>query len=425
MLISLLLMTSMSLTEDSAVVEAMLDEDRSLGERVTLVVDARPFPIEEVFWALKLDAVPSAWSPRLDRDLPLDPDDQAVLEAAIEQGPYSSIVGFLHSLTEEKLDVDSRLTILEILSWVGRLADLELALDAASPESEEILAPRSVKRGFGRTLASLHERHERMFEAELLWLFRKAHSNLKPQVVNLIQRRDVEQPVELLGSMLGEFSECDAMLLQAMLVEGREERRNVSERCLSAVRQFLTSEHPSWQRQACRVLGVLEDEASIPDLIARMGAADSNLRAAAQYGLEACARKKLGNDPVRWQAWYERDRAWWEEEADRAFDDLANAGVRRAMQALNEIGSHTLHRKSIADAVVSALDRPEPGVVLTTIQLLRRLGEDAIARDLVPLLNRSDEGIVRAAHEALRQLVGVNLPPNASAWDEHLRRIQW
>ena len=53
---------------------------------------------------------------------------------------------------------------------------------------------------------------------------------------------------------------------------------------------------------ACYALGALGDDRAVPVLIGLL--ADTDLRGPARQALEALTKQKLGDDPVRWKAWW-------------------------------------------------------------------------------------------------------------------------
>lgn len=409
------------------VVHLLLEVERPSDDVATELAELRPFPVHEIFWMLEGDAIPADWSPLLDVDEPLTRKQRWVLASTLVRAPRGLTMPFLNELlqSEPQLGVQTKMTIVEVVGWIGRVEDLPTLLRAGAPESELYLAPRPLRKAFGDALGDIFARAPKRIEAELPWVFQNAHSGLRKEVLTLAESGFLTEPIETLGQMLGLHPEFDLLVLHSLHAVGATRSFDASDHTLAEVRRFFDGSHPSERRMACRVVGVLNDVDAISILIRALESPNGNLRQAAAYGLEQCTGLNLDQNVLRWRSWYERDSMWWENDANRCFDELANGDPHSAMKSLMDITGRSLDRRALALSVLPALDRPEVGIVVTTCAFLGRQGSSIVCADLVPLLDSSEISVRVAALKALRRITGLQLAGDARVWGRLVRVLQW
>lgn len=421
MILQFALLAGLAAPTQGDVVQILLDGTHK--DPAAEIARLSPFPVEEVFWMLQGDEIPAAWNDASDEDQFLSSTQERILERALRDAPREVCLEYLRELAGTELGIETKATIVEILGWIGTHNNLDVLLLAASPESERYLAPARLRRAFGDALADVFSRHADRMEPELPWLFRNAHSGLRLEVVHLVENEALLEPIEVLARMLDVHSEFDVLVLQTMHMVALRPTEDGSQVTKRAVRAFLRDDDAACVRLACRTLGALEDVESITDLIHLLDSDDSNQRAAAAYGLSVGTGLQFGENVVRWRSWFERERVWWEERSIERFDELAHGEIGIAMRALREISEHCLDRDELARGVAPALERPERGLVLTAIAFLARLESRAAVPDLIPLLDRRDEDVRRAAWRTLVRLSGQRLAPEVEAWEAYRRSL--
>ena len=129
----------------------------------------------------------------------------------------------------------------------------------------------------------------------------------------------------------------------------------------------------------------------------------------------------LGRDKARWEEWLEGEREWWETESRREIGSLGSQNSEKVLRVINTLASHRIYRDAVTQGLLPRLKDTNPRIRLATVQALLQLGSPDAQRPLIDALPDDDQAVCQAAHEALKTMSGLDLPPDPTAWREALR----
>lgn len=174
--------------------------------------------------------------------------------------------------------------------------------------------------------------------------------------------------------------------------------RDVAQRCLAA-----------------ELAAEVHDLDAVPRLIDGLDDPDPRVQRSAAQALRSMAHTAL-DDAELWTEWFEREQAWWGEQAEGLFQDLTAVHPGTANAALRTLAQHPLHRHEAAERIAQSLpNQPEPCSVGACL-VLEKLGSRAALPGLVHALEQGTPPLRDAAWKALRTLTGEELPLDAEAW---------
>ena len=165
-------------------------------------------------------------------------------------------------------------------------------------------------------------------------------------------------------------------------------------------------------------------EAAIPDWIQLLASESRGIRERARRSLEQISGLALGPEAGRWQAWYDAETAWYENEAPDLFTELESEDDARVLAALRVLSTRRLARDELAQEIAPLLQHPTQAVRLCTCSALATLGSAAVVPALVAVLEATyeseDEKTASAVHTTLRTLTELDLPLDPPLWRERL-----
>jgi hypothetical protein len=189
----------------------------------------------------------------------------------------------------------------------------------------------------------------------------------------------------------------------------------------AALARYLDPEVPQLCAAVARALGEIEDEDSLPKLIELLESENYSVRDNAHWALKRCSRLAFPAAVGPWERWYAEQSTWWNERAERLFDDLEQSVRLRRLLALEELGRAALYRDEIADHVAPLLTDGDVLVRRRACDTLRELDVRCVGAALMAALDDSDEEVRVKSRAALESIFGVVLPPEIEGCRKALR----
>lgn len=317
-------------------------------------------------------------------------------------------------------ELPRRRLALELLGGLGTDEDLELASrlgEAPGDEDLELLEP------FGEAVEGILARSgsralgpARRLVLDLQPLFAEV---LLLELADLANDRD--EVALALADLLGRRAELDGVLLRSLaeLLPGLSLRTvgHVAQR----TERYLRADDPQLRRDAIRAAGRTGQGRLAIQLLPGLESEHRGVRAAAHEALVLLSGQPFPAEPRRWQAWLEREEAWYREELERVLGDISSGRAPTVMAGLGELLAHPLYRQE----ALPELER----LVLDGTATLRARGLHAIAqlgvvRDpgfLLPYLSDVRPEVRTAAWKALRATTGLELAEDVDAWTRALQ----
>lgn len=357
------------------------------------------------------DWAPAAWV--------CEPDEiGAVSQQALERLPARHVVAHL----EKELggaDLSQKLLALRILGGLGSQEGLELAWRTAASCGDRGLAHANVRRSVIAALGAILRDNPRAFE----WVEERA-SEASPllclALVDSVVAAEDPRGMACLQALLREFPEQQAAVLEGMA----ELERLFPWRLAGGLTSHLTrlARSPDWEER--RLFAALEarvhDVDLVPGLIDLLDDGDGRVQRAAVLAIEEVGRLPLGRDAAAWEAWYEREHAWWEQEGGALAETLLHTANGRATEALRELSQHPLYRHEAARTIGETLLRQPTPSCIQACNALITLGSRAAIPGLLAAIERGHAQLRNSAWRALRDLTTANLPLSADVWREYL-----
>jgi hypothetical protein len=395
--------------------DAALEVERLLAE---------PLPARAEDLARKLAALGAPAAPPLIRALAGDaereplagPVRETALDA-LELLPRSSVLSALDAALGPDAPRASRCAALEILGRTGQRSEVsELVRFATPPKGcaeRELDVEEAFERGASDWLARNPE-SAALLAAKLpqvpptLWiaLARELGAVLPPT------------QLECLSELLGGTGGADVLLLGEIERLAPRATTAVWREVRPAVRERLDDEDPLVCIAACRAVRALEDPEAVDGLIRLLAAEEESVRTAAFDALRALTRQTLDPEPEVWSAWYSRELAWWQGEAQRHLTALRMGLKLEIAPALIGLARGVLFREEIAPALLGFLQHADGDVARLTASILGTLGSRLAVPALAEALTSRDRTVVAAAHKALRQIAQRDLGARTEDWLE-------
>jgi HEAT repeat protein len=186
------------------------------------------------------------------------------------------------------------------------------------------------------------------------------------------------------------------------------------------VRPFLESEHQHERRAAMAVLARLGDATAVPRMLELLEHGDAGERREAHEALRTLSACQFPDQVASWRAWYERERVWWEEQAQEAFEQLSSDDHALVLAAVRAVGDRSLRRERLAAELAPLVQHDAPAVRAYACAGLGQLRVPATVEVLVGALDDEEPAVRTQAVRALRAITGKDLPPEREAWSRAL-----
>jgi HEAT repeat protein len=345
---------------------------------------------------------------------PMGAEWRRVLRESLATRPRRELVPFLEDRAAEGLSDNECLEAQLLLGAMGSADHLKLLVrvTAARPTGEGL--PPELRTGFESALAALLARDPSGM-TRLPALFVESPAALGSAIAGALGRQPSAQATAVLAGLLGRKPGLDPLLLLRLAERGRPGVREVGD-VLERVRTYLGESDPSLLCAAIQALGRLGDEDSVEALIALLRRDDARVRASAIDALSRLTGLGHGSDPRRWAAWFEAESLWWERDASALLVHVERGRGLEFVRASRETLEHRLFPGRIARAFAQALGRAQAEEAELACQALARLRSPAGVPALVEALDHRDARVRNAAWKALRDITGVELPPDPTAW---------
>lgn len=354
--------------------------------------------------------------------------DQAVHPAAVE-ARERLLIDALAAWNEEvvarvlcdlalETEPGERLAVVRVLGRVGTASAQEGLFEVLSDLDPTLFAVESVS-------AIVEEAFERCLRARpagapavVAWAGRMGAPCLE-LVARCARRLGGATGVRLLASLLGRDAGLDRRALGELSTLLETPSAALGDWDFSQIRWLIDRVDPEISRGAIVVLGRLCDRDSFPSIAAQLEHQDRLVAGASRWSLRAMSRTDCGASREAWNAWFDRESAWWDGEAATLIQRLHEESLGDVREALAALVDHALFRHEIAQAVGPLTVAPDAPRALLAISALERIGSPRGAPWLVRALAFEDERR-EPARSAARALTGLDLGFDPAAWTRAL-----
>jgi len=303
-----------------------------------------------------------------------------------------------------------------VLAQAGLAQDYDLALEIARAPNPD---PENVASALREALIALHRR-EPTSVGRVATRVGRGPLELDAALLQALGRSDLASAGPALVRTLGRSAKLDALALEELGAWGQRGTRSLDAQDARRVRDELQSPHAPTKRAALLALALLDDVASVPEIAQQLESSDASTRGNAHWALEHLTGLRLRNDARSWSTWIAREQTWWDEQGERALDDLRSGEPGRVARATNALARRRLLRAEFETDLVELLYASSTELVELAAASLSALGARCALPTLVDLLADSEQRIANAAWRALRAISGRSLPLDRALWIEAL-----
>lgn len=329
-------------------------------------------------------------------------EEKALLEA-LASLPVASLRAHFRMRLANGPVTDERRALLEVLARVGTRADLDLARSAvAGPESA------SLAEALGSLASHVLEKEPQALEVVRRWI-PELHVELAAALVHALAASACDGVLPALCEPLGSQLELDRVLLPEIGGLAARSPKPLDGACVTAVVECLDSADPVVLREVCLAVSRMDDSRPVGRLLELLEHPHAGVRTGSREALERLTGLSFGGHVERWGTWYRAEQAWQRTRSSELRALLRAPSAELVVSALNEISAHRLRRHELSLAVVDVLEHPEPLARRLACLTLGQLGSSAASAALRKALEDEDEGVRRAAQQAL-QTLGVSCP---------------
>ncbi|MEL6714176.1 MAG: hypothetical protein AAFP86_10405 [Planctomycetota bacterium] len=243
-------------------------------------------------------------------------------------------------------------------------------------------------------------------------LVNSARPSLATSVLEgVAEARDAQLAAETLVRTLGRYQDFDGLVLNRLERVARRALVHLDARGYDAVRRRLRDPSPFTRREAAFACGSLADAEAVEPLIILLSDPSQSVSTAAHASLRRLTSMTIAADPHRWNLWYDRQQAWWEDGGRVLVESIEVTRRSDLVGIVSEVSTKRLYRDQIAEALEGLLERNDAPTVELAIDALANLR----APRSVPVLERMarsgdalQQSRARAALKAL-QFAGVDV----------------
>jgi len=272
--------------------------------------------------------------------------------------------------------------LLLLLAEFGPVGDLEglyrFAESSAPTTGDRREFERALRRGTARVLT-----RSRSSFTTASRLVDELDSELSPLLLGGIADTGNPLGFQLLSNLAVEESDLGNQALARLAGALDAGRAPFDDDLASDLRRLLRSDDPHRLTSTLRALGSLEDRESLASVIDFLEHPNAQVSRAAAAALPRIAGTTLPPDPVRWQAWFERELDWWDLEAPALRDALWNGGREEILTAVGQVVLHPLFRHELTGDLTPLLAEPDEGVRRLVAGALAQLESSLAVEDLL------------------------------------------
>ena len=186
----------------------------------------------------------------------------------------------------------------------------------------------------------------------------------------------------------------------------------------ATIRPYLEAEDLGTVKAATLSLGRLGDIESIEVLIELLVHEQAGVRANAHWSLKRITGRNFSVAGGPWRVWFREQSQWFEREAERIVGRLESADAAVVTAALQDVTRHPLHRDAFVWDIVAVLAHESVAARVMACHVLRELSQGDTLPFLIDSLTDESDRVVAAAHDALRRMTRLDLPPSPEEWEE-------
>ncbi|MDA1264990.1 MAG: HEAT repeat domain-containing protein [Planctomycetota bacterium] len=364
-----------------------------------------------------------------DRALVFPEDAPPVLDATTLTGLHELAEGIpaLVALRLEDYAAGPRVTAacvaLDLLAEHADSTSFDLVLALAKPHPEHTLTDhRPVGKKLSSCVATLLQRDPRGYTRVA-----SAYGNIQEWLDLYLLRGlgEVRSATSMrkLASLLRVKPAWDATVLLELGNVARHVDTPLDDSGARLVRMYLSSHNIEERKQAAITVGRLDDYEAVGDLIDLLADEDRSVRTNAYWALREITAMTINAEPRRWRNWFDDETGWWAEQAPDLLVYFRHQDSAEVCLAINECAKKRLFRRQLTPALLPMLRHREPTVVRATCSALFALRAADVAEEMILALDRPEPGVREHAHRMLLGLTGLErVEPNVDAWRAALRR---
>ncbi len=340
---------------------------------------------------------------------------------ALGELPDDAVIAHVEHRLAGTRDFDLELAALRTLGTCGSAKGIPLLLDVIEGLGTDLYFP-AARATVDTALLAVVDGDPRSVEV-LAKSWRELPDDTRELALRALIASGRPQAAEFLVSLIGRDPSMDLTILPGLAGSLQRAPWRLEPRHLEAFRGALRSTDPRVRVLALSAVGELDDEPAVDDVLRMLSDPDAGVRRTASAVLRAWSGNAPASTPEEWAEWRDREERWHVEELTKLLAEFAaETPPERIVEAVNALASHPVHRRDAVGALAALLPDLPPDFAEEACRLLVRLDGKSAVPEIVELLDSAPAGLQRHAWEALRQLTGASLGPDAKDWRAWLAR---
>ncbi len=299
-------------------------------------------------------------------------------------------------------------TAMRVLQFQGKAAEFKTALRLATPAGSSANVDQAISNLLSDTVAQLL-RNDPSIYPDLKKIYTATDRRLQSALLVGIGSVPSLESLLFLEDQLGINEELSSVVLGQIGRVGQILRMPLDQRTHTYLMRNLASPEVTTRREACTLVGRLEDCEAIPELISLLVDPDLGVQANALWALKKITLKTLGPDQERWRRWYTKELAWWSLFSSEISSSLVDPDLATLAAALRALSAHRTFRHQLAEAILPLLEHENASIVQQVISALQSLQSKCALKQLGELQDSPNRLIRDQARKAYRALGGSSV----------------
>jgi HEAT repeat protein len=346
-------------------------------------------------------------------DLPqiLSEPQRELLLAALARMPAKAVRAAIQGrLANPHVDVGARLAAMHALGTIGLGSDLAWLVGIAprGPSGEKVLSPEA-REALRSASHSILQRDPRAFPA-LAEVLRRTDAAAASALLDAAGSSPDPRALEVLFAAAPMQRELAPQIAALAAKCGPSNSPALNREFVEWLVSELGSARSQYARSLLQTIGILDDGACVPALIARLSDKEPGVKDSALWALRRVSGLAFPADPTAWTLWERSESTWHTDVRPRLRTNLVSSDPKLVVGALRAYGEHRTRRGELAAEVSRALVDAHPELRRLACATLQTIGSSSAATALTVALDDPDPTVADAAWRALKTITGIELP---------------
>lgn len=313
--------------------------------------------------------------------------------------PGETLAFLARNVGEESAHAARRAAVL-LYGEFGRAADCTRLLRVSHPPDPEEGCGSELERALAKVLSRYPGPAHDALDTRL----REVDPLLFPYIVRAVGAAGSPRGLGSLTRLLGLDPAVDDVVLLEIARLSESVSPPFDHSMVEEVRDYLDASDAGVRAAAASAAGALDDHEAVRSLVELVAEDEPEVRHAAQAALGQITGLAFRADHGIWTTWLSQELAWWEHDAESAFEGLESDDLARVFASIGAISRRRLYRHDLVRELVPLLEHPEARVRQLACIGLEQLGSVTAIPFLEAFRDDQDELVRQSVRSAIEHL---------------------